>query len=71
MKHTAIPHTGPRANDVIRPGSSEKSSLMNDGMIGMLKSRNISTIAIADITAVTAIFLTELFFFIEISPLKY
>ena len=68
---TITPQTGPSANDVMTAGRSEKSNFRNDGTIGMLNSRNISTAEIADIIAVTVIFLMLITLFsIVVSPQK-
>ena len=48
-----MPLTGPRLYAASRAGSSDTSSLMKLGTMGMLKSRNISTVATAASMAVT------------------
>ena len=58
MRHTAHPQTGPMANDAIKAGSSETSSLIKLGIRGTAVSRNIRTKAIADNIAATVSFLT-------------
>ena len=65
-RHTATPQTGPKVNEVIRAGSSETSSLMKAGIMGIENSTNISTADSADIIAVTAIIL-RFFFFVFIN----
>lgn len=65
-RHTATPQTGPKVNEVIRAGSSETSSLMKAGIMGIENSTNISTADRADIIAVTAIIL-RFFFFVFIN----
>ena len=62
MKQTAIPHKGPYAKPVISAGSSEKSSFMNAGMMGIENSIIIRTVLSAPITAVTVNALTLNFF---------
>lgn len=54
-RHTIIPDTGPRENDAIRAGTSEKSSLRKDGIKGTPKLRNISAVDSAAKIAVNAI----------------
>ena len=61
-RHTHTPYQGPSAYEAMSAGSSEKSSLIKLGIIGMLKSRNISADDIAASTAVTATFLALWFF---------
>ena len=58
IKHTTTPHQGPIAKEPIKAGSSERSILINAGMNGTEKSRNIKIYATADNIAVTVRYLT-------------
>ena len=58
IKHTTTPHKGPIANEPINAGSSERSILINAGMNGTEKYRNIKIYATADNIAVTVRYLT-------------
>ena len=57
-RQTSAPYQGPRANEVRRAGSSEKSSLMKPGMMGMGNSMYMRMVAMAAMTAVVVSFRT-------------
>ncbi len=57
-RQTSAPYQGPSANEVRRAGSSEKSSLMNPGMMGMGNSMYMRMVAMAAMTAVVVSFRT-------------
>lgn len=60
------PQSGPMANDPISAGSSERSILINDGINGTEKSRNIRIYATAESIAVTVRYLTLTLFTVTV-----
>ena len=64
IRQMTVPLNGHIAKEPISAGSSEKSSLIKDGIIGMLNSNIISTNAMAESMAVMVMYRTFTGFFL-------
>ena len=65
IRHTATPEIGPIVKEASTAGTSEKSKLINPGIIGILNARNfISTTAIALSRAVNTSLRTSIVCFV-------